>query len=163
MLPQREAPQINNKSNEAETFCLEYSQDWREKVTGNAFLLSAPLVMSTSRANPVFYIFGCNRLSRLTWLEVLKRSLPLRYAILAIYLLSWKWITEKVSIDSLGLNFLLNVYYFTHLHGITSHGCPLQILYMLPRNFNWHSLSHLTLLTVLLKQNRQMISWFYVL
>ena len=127
MLPQREAPQIN-KSNEAETFCLEYSQDWREKVTGNAFLPSAPLVMSTSRANPVFYIFGCNRLSRLTWLEVLKMSLPLRYAILAIYLLSWKWITEKVSIDSLGLNFLLDVYYFTHLHGITSHGCPLQIL-----------------------------------
>ena len=127
MLPQREAPQIN-KSNEAEKFCLEYSQDWREKVTGNAFLPSAPLVMSTSRANPVFYIFGCNRLSRLTWLEVLKMSLPLRYAILAIYLLSWKWITEKVSIDSFGLNFLLNVYYFTHLHGITSHGCPLQIL-----------------------------------
>ena len=84
--------------------------------------------MSTSRANPVFYIFGCNRLSRLTWLAVLKLSLPLRYAILAIYLLSWKWITEKVSTDSLGLNFLLNVYYFTHLHGITSHGCLLQIL-----------------------------------
>ena len=127
MLPRHEALRIN-KYNEAEAFCLEWSQDWREKVTGNAFLLSAPLVMSISRANPVFYIFGCNRLSRLTWLAVLKLSLPLRYAILALYLLSWKWITEIVSLDSLGLNFPLIFYYFTHLHGITSHGSLLQIL-----------------------------------
>ena len=155
MLPRHEALRIN-KYNEAETFCLEWSQDWLEKVTGNAFLLSAPLVMSTSRANPVFYIFGCNRLSRLTWLEVLKMSLPLRYAILAIYLLSWKWITEKVSLDSLGLNFPLNVYYFTHLQGITSHGSLLQILCFFEIILDTRC-PILTLLPVHPKQNRRII------
>ena len=156
MLPRHEAKKRINKYNEAETFCLEWSQDWREKVTGNAFLLSAPLVMSTSRANPVFYIFGCNRLFRLTWLAVLKLSLPLRYAILALYLLSWKWITEIVSLDSLALNFPLIVYYFTHLHGITSHGSLLQILCLFEIILDTRC-PILTLLPVHSKQNRRII------